>query len=71
MARSNVTLLEPREKPIQAGMEVFTPRGFGKVVCRCEGDPYWAGFVVVELDDDQGRAPMRAADLQVVDRVGS
>lgn len=51
-------------------MEVFTSRGYGKVVCRFRGDGNWPvpDLYVVELDDDGGRMPVRGVDLQVVDR---
>ena len=58
---------------IDAGVEVYTPRGFGRVVCGLDTDSSWPGLesYIVELDDDQGRTVMKAADLQVVERVGS
>jgi len=69
----DVTLYPVHKRPIEAGVEVFTPRGFGTVVSEFVGDPFFTGprAFLVELDDDQGRTVVRFADLQVVERVGA
>lgn len=50
--------------------EVYTPRGYGRIVCRFYGHKIFAGppAYVIELDDDGGRYVEVASNIQVVDR---
>lgn len=63
----------PLTQTITDTSEVFTPRGYGRIVCRFYGHEMFSGppAYVIELDDDGGRYVEVASNIQVVDRVAA